>query len=399
MSSLRRSVRRRNPVKIFSDEASAQVTISERKTRLPSSSVEAEEICIGCKETRSSVGPKATNNLWIECHSCSGWWHINCAKISKGDSVKVHAHNIEYSCALCVLKCIGIQSEPSPSAFGQKIDRLLEVTSIIADQTSIAQSKTINPKAHPTLVKNQCKSNDHIVVVDGIENPKQFKDSHIIKQHLAANPKTSSITIAHSLVHGGVALHTESADSAEDLIKHWPKGLLGSEALPHKPAKKGNKSQNLYLRNIPIKVKTEDLAKSLTKEEIKFEKVHRLIYKDTGKPMPIVRITLCNSESTDRLIQSDGLLIPGTQKRARFCPERNFKAVRCFKCHKFGHIANSCTSDSCCQNCGDKSCTTKSCSKPAQCINCELPHKASSSQCPVFIQQQSRRRVLALHLQ
>ena len=61
--------------------------------------------------------------------------------------------------------------------------------------------------------------------------------------------------------------------------------------------------------------------------------------------------------------------------------------VRCFKCQRFGHIAAKCRSNLRCGNCGEnhdtKECVPESSTK---CCNCGENHKASSKECPFFVE-------------
>ncbi|XP_067656448.1 uncharacterized protein [Haliotis asinina] len=58
--------------------------------------------------------------------------------------------------------------------------------------------------------------------------------------------------------------------------------------------------------------------------------------------------------------------------------------LRCYKCQKFGHGANSCRNSKACFRCGSSEHEGSECNEEARCVNCSGHHPAFSKQCPVF---------------
>ena len=64
------------------------------------------------------------------------------------------------------------------------------------------------------------------------------------------------------------------------------------------------------------------------------------------------------------------------------------RPTRCYKCNKFGHVAQNCRGSVTCPKCGDPH-SFSDCTKDEQkCSNCGGNHSASASSCPVFIKNQ-----------
>ncbi|XP_064475572.1 uncharacterized protein LOC135389455 [Ornithodoros turicata] len=55
--------------------------------------------------------------------------------------------------------------------------------------------------------------------------------------------------------------------------------------------------------------------------------------------------------------------------------------LRCFRCNRFGHAADSCRGSACCARCGQSGHETKECKGPDCCVNCSKDHPAYSRSC------------------
>ena len=60
-----------------------------------------EYSCKGCGRPEAPI-KRYKKNHWIGCECCGGWWHIECACLSKESADKFEEHKIDYTCALCV---------------------------------------------------------------------------------------------------------------------------------------------------------------------------------------------------------------------------------------------------------------------------------------------------------
>ncbi|XP_064475742.1 uncharacterized protein LOC135389638 [Ornithodoros turicata] len=55
--------------------------------------------------------------------------------------------------------------------------------------------------------------------------------------------------------------------------------------------------------------------------------------------------------------------------------------LRCFRCNRFGHAADSCRGSACCARCGKSEHETKECKGPDCCVNCSSNHPSYSRSC------------------
>jgi hypothetical protein len=60
--------------------------------------------------------------------------------------------------------------------------------------------------------------------------------------------------------------------------------------------------------------------------------------------------------------------------------------TRCYRCQRFGHTSRHCRREDRCGNCSGAHPTTECTEENQHCPNCEGPHKASSQECPKFLE-------------
>ena len=82
----------------------------------------------------------------------------------------------------------------------------------------------------------------------------------------------------------------------------------------------------------------QDVLSSFTGECIK---VHRFRYRDTGKPIPVVKLT-CPTANAQTKILETGLSIWGVDIIAEPFHYYSKKELTCFGCGKKGHISRDC---------------------------------------------------------
>lgn len=85
----------------------------------------------------------------------------------------------------------------------------------------------------------------------------------------------------------------------------------------------------MYLHNISTTLEETSINIELSKD-YKVNRVHRLRYRDSGKLLPVVRVIFEDTDSTKRVLNTEGLYIPQTDTREKFETERKTKVTRCY---------------------------------------------------------------------
>ena len=58
--------------------------------------------------------------------------------------------------------------------------------------------------------------------------------------------------------------------------------------------------------------------------------------------------------------------------------------LRCYRCHKFGHVTNKCKHSETCARCSETGHKDESCKKAFKCVNCGECHAAYNKKCSVY---------------
>lgn len=121
------------------------------------------------------------------------------------------------------------------------------------------------------------------------------------------------------------------------------------------------------LRDIDLDC-TEQDVKAQLQSSIGIVQVKRL-----GKTSPVVRVAFAGKQAPQHV--KVGLV------RTEVIPYRA-RPLQCYKCHKFGHIAAACSSESqVCVRCGE--CHNGMCESKLCCVNCQGDHASNAAECPI----------------
>lgn len=407
-----------------------------------------EYSCKGCGRPDPPVKRYKKNN-WIFCECCEGWWHLECACISKETVEKFNTYKIDYTCALCVLDVLpGLSvnrkrrycTEFSSSDKGNS-DAVTEPEEQLPKFVSVGLETELcesDPVPSHTLVYStpevkQCDSGhncshvklnstpsqshsetiqsasetqpensflspqsdfspDQVIIVDNIENPKEFRSSIQIQEKIKRFEQFQEVQLAYSLPQGGIVLHFRSSVAAEKALENWPECVFNDKEVPHRTSSKKESKVN-YMKNVDTSLSEFQIGEILSSIGIKYCSIKRLHYRYGRHPMPVVQLVHASVEDKLAALQ---MVIPITfQNRNAFLESKKFKVIRCFNCQRFGHIARTCIYSQRCECCGRTDHLGEVCGVCVQefcCANCSGNHRSSSKNCPIYCHHASKFR-------
>ena len=392
----RRSVRKRvkNSLHDFPEEKTEDKFSAKKREEFASGE---KECCCKCGEEDSPINKGEEEDTWINCDLCGKWWHGACAKLSEEDVQNIIRHKIRYPCAFCV---IGESSSSKElKKVSDKLDKILLTTcSAPEDSGNLPETdRIIDKHLNPPKFNKDSVEESSVLIVDSLASPEKFRSSIEINKELAAYPTTEKRTErAYSLPLGGIALHLKEQEDCENFIKNWPDTAFGGKTHIHPTKSYSDKKIFVaFAKNIPRHLSEESIKEAICVHGSGLESIHRLRYFKTGKLLPVIKAVFKEKNLYD--ICLDGIFIPETKsKYTTFEPERKYRVIRCFNCHRFGHISKICVHKARCVNCGSEECSDNNCSVPAHCANCGGAHIASSSKCSVFREISRKRRIYSI---
>ena len=193
---------------------------------------EEDQNCIACKQKHPPI-KRYPKNHWIQCDNCDQWWHIECACITKEDNEKLTRHNINYCCAICVLKGSSWIQENHNLPLK---DSIIKKDPLVSKDTrpEIESNLSSNTKLPVNLAEKNKTDKDCFIVIDNISSPKKFRSSVDIRKEIKRFPDFEKPKHAFSLPKGGIALQYGDTNKADEALKSLPKEAFGSDSSPHK---------------------------------------------------------------------------------------------------------------------------------------------------------------------
>ncbi|CAG2227771.1 unnamed protein product [Mytilus edulis] len=300
----------------------------KEKEKLNSSEEEKESIlCAGCCRDEP---PKTISTVkeitWLECDLCNKWWHSVCAGYTTEDAGKIISTGIKFPCALCIIKqpYILLTAEyhqtTSDTKTDQKIDKLLEITKTIGQGYLQSNNHKQNTEGKLPRALREKKDPEKIIIIDNIEQPNTAIDSTTIRKELTKiKALEDQIEEAYSLPKGGIAIHLKDQKTRDKIIKSWPinTSVFGEKSVAHKPRSINHGTNSCYLHNIPVHLSEENLSLDLS-HLYKIKEVKRKKYRDTGKLMPVVKVTFTDHGKLKKLSPQKDTATPAQQHTLNF---------------------------------------------------------------------------------
>ncbi|KAF6197302.1 hypothetical protein GE061_020340 [Apolygus lucorum] len=219
-------------------------------------------------------------------------------------------------------------------------------------------------------------------------------DGEDVMKKLSAgvNPKDLGLEIAssRSIRGGGVVIEVKGSVDLKNLMENEKvkdMGLTIKEAPSKRP--------RILIHGVPSSLEAGELEKEFWEDNCQdigdadkadgFKPIHKAGPKSQSETKWVVQV----SQAVRRVLIQEGRVRLGWL----VCRVVDHISVsRCYKCHKFGHVARGCGRDEICGWCAEKGHGYRDCTKrsqPACCTNCQdagrpKEHDAGSLECPSY---------------
>ena len=340
-----------------------------------------------CKKANKGKG----KNFFIACDCCQQWWHGQCVNLTREICEIFRVKKLSFKCPFCITRELNSLDDHPVVAENTEVKKQLTdcqaEKSRSSDERSRKDRLTVLQEKYQKKLEEEKETNvkdtesKHIVIVDGLKSPKNFKDSQVLKKEIYKHKKDIHLKYTYPLARGGIAIHVENEKEIEELQKEWPAEAFGDSG-KHLSVHKIGPGPRCVFKNLQ-----SSLGEEFVKEEIKKQcgvdvSIRRLRYRDSKKPLPVAVVTCAAHEGLAALFKAD---ITIAKKKVRVVPYRSKRniPVRCYRCQEYGHIANSCENEERCEKCSESH--KGGCKGKIKCYNCKGSHGAGVRDCPVYV--------------
>ena len=340
-----------------------------------------------CKKANRGKG----KNFFIACDSCEQWWHGQCVNLTREICEIFRIKKLPFKCPFCITHELNSLQSDHPAEVDkvvvQKQHAECEVEKASSskertekDRLTALQEKYLK-KLEDEREKDKETESKHIVIVDGLKTPKEFKDSQVLKREIYKHKKDIHLKYTYPLARGGIAIHVENEKEMEEVQKEWPAEAFGNSGSQLSVHTIGPGSRCVF-KNLPPSL-GEDFVKDEVMKQCGVQvSVRRLRYRDTKKPLPVAVVTCEAHEGLATLFKANIVIAKKKIKVVSYRTKRNIP-VRCYRCQEYGHVASRCENEERCEKCSESH--KGRCEGKVKCHNCKGNHGAGARDCPVYV--------------
>ena len=149
--------------------------------------------------------------------------------------------------------------------------------------------------------------------------------------------------ISLSLRAGGVAIHLRSEKDLLSILNFtWPEKAFGDSGLTLDCHKERN-DPKIILKNVNPEKPEKDLQDLLFQLTGIRNKILRFKYRDSGKPLPVVKATFQSEKGIKHLLSNKKLSIDGVEVKVEEYKYLHRREVKCLYCNQLDHVVKDCT--------------------------------------------------------
>ena len=251
----------------------------------------------------------------------------------------------------------------------------------------------INPssKRHKQSV-NQADSTDYnaqVVLLDGIHENLKSNPTKFLKALRSLKPDLE-IKSVRKTASGSMLIHPKQPKDCNSLLKKdafVPNSILGPNVTARLP-KSQTITHQVIIKQIDPEVTEDEVKEMLTRQQLPFTHVKRIISRQRDAPTEMMRLFL-KDEAKKKHLLKNGIYLDQMHFRCVAAKEDTEKKLvfQCFNCQQWNdHKTFDCKNETKCVICAESH-RKSECPKQkadASCANCKGSHPAWSTVCPSY---------------
>ncbi|KAI1001063.1 hypothetical protein K3495_g7139 [Podosphaera aphanis] len=319
-------------------------------------------------------------------------------KALKEDNLALRACKIHLEEAIQVIESLQKEkiSLPKPSLLGHKdenssIAKILQEIKSIKATISQSQALTRPPGQSWARVASKPEAPGTIIRIQDEEEKKAI--AKLSSEELVKKLDTKEVIGAKQMTNGQVRIFFAGQEIKEmmETRREWTTKLAPTAQI-------ASKSYQVLAHDMPLSfdpsneghIKELEQANSLYLQGITIQRAAWL--KKTprpGKTAGSLILWFQQAEHADRAINKG--IMWRFELRATELFRSGFRAMQCFNCQRYGHIAKMCTAEAKCGKCAGEH-NTRECSgkQEVRCSNCGKKHTSWDQSCPVRLAAKSK---------
>ena len=252
----------------------------------------------------------------------------------------------------------------------------------------LKQTKTKLPKHTSTETKTDYAT--QVVILVGVDDKVKKHPSQLLQAFSKTKPNVELRADGFRLTASGdVLVKPKNPKDCNALLKENsfpPTCALGNNVKARVP-KAQQVTHQVVIKNVDVEVTQEEIDEILTRQELPYKSVKRIISRQRNLPTRMFRLILKDEETKKKLLR-DGIYLDQSHFKCIQAIEdtKSYpKIMQCFKCQKIGdHFAGSCTNEQKCVLCSGphRKAECSATKDNFRCANCQGTHAAWSQECP-----------------
>lgn len=221
------------------------------------------------------------------------------------------------------------------------------------------------------------------IIISSVSSRAIIKNSDSIIRNFNKHHSEIGVSTYFSTKGGSIIIELKKSEDAINVCSSWDPSFFTDESStkPTSCCVMKNSNKSVLLKNVPLDISMDELHRFLAN---KYNNPKLLRFRTRkGVVLKTIKADFSTVAEQEQCLK-DGIHYEGLSiNTEKYIPRK--RVIQCYKCWRFGHIADLCPNKVTCVNCarGHKNCETRSAIQ-LRCSNCKGNHPANDRICPAY---------------